>query len=471
MLVRETNCDSENKGHTLILLVTNLMIHAFGKEGHRLCVENSRWYKVARFAGKENSSMNRKKPLTVALISSIWLTGSMIFASGEAVIHFGAFGGILLSTSFLVALVVLCLFLRGVDGFVDLPLSPVWKRVMASLIRVMILELLITQAIVAGLIIRTLSYFSFEASVCLFHLLILGVVCLFRYASEEHLNRLAITKLIVLFMLAIFLPNYIFLQKGLETVYNNLLHYHPRVLHLEQTGILPFFLASSIIMFSKMTVYLPLLQKELDAERKRTLGKLGIAGLSWASIVIAFATMTIIGVTEKVGIAHVNELLLVLVGKVAPPFLYVFAATLMLFVIMVTFLSSLATSLSWTQLNNLKSSNRDFGLVVLMVLVSLLGSIAAVKLGLSVLDVFFGFGLISGPIGIVLIHGVRFRGNSSITWSFPIISLLLSAAIYASNPVIQTTKLVLVSVGSTAIMLSINLIVQKGNNSEKNSKN
>lgn len=416
--------------------------------------------------------MSIQKPVTVALLASIWLTGSMIFASGEAVIHYGAFGGILLSISFLLALIILCLFFWRVDEFSERNHSPFWQKIMLGLLSIMVLELLITQGIAAGLLIRSLFAFSFETSVYLFFGLVFVLLLLLDKLPEERLNLFNITKLVALFILAIFLPNYIFLQKGLETVYYNLIHYHPRILHLEQVGIFPFFVASTVIMFSKLAIYLPLLHQELNTNKKRTLLKLGIAVLSWSSIVIAFATMTIIGITERVRTTHVNELVLILIEKIAPTGIYFVVTVAMLFIIVVTFLSTVKTALFyWKKIYWPNANHHRSGPVFLLFLLSVLGSMIAVKLQLSVLDVFFWVGIVSGPIGIVLICNICLGKISDITWSFPIISLLAAIIVYMMFPYLRTTQLVQISSATTIILLLLAFLVLKpfSNDSEKNS--
>jgi hypothetical protein len=418
--------------------------------------------------------MSTKKPVTVALLASIWLTGSMIFASGEAVINYGAFGGILLSVSFLMAFLVLCLLLWRVDKFAEHVLSPFCQKVMLSLLVIMILELLITQGLAAGLILQSLLDFSFDVSVLFFYGLVFVAVLLQRNLREEQLNLLAVTKLIALFIVAILLPNFIFLQKGLETVYYNLIHYHPRVLHLEQTGLFAFFMASSVIMFSKLTIYVPMLQKELTENKKRTLLKLGISVLSWSSIVIAFATMTIIGITERVRATHVNELVLLLVKKVTPPGIYFAVTITMLFIIVVTFLLTLKVAFFyWKQVYPKDINYNHVGPAMLMFLMSVLGSMIAVRLHLSVLDVFFWVGTVSGPVGIVLIYNISFRKTGNITWSFPIISSLAVIMAYLLFPDLRTTQLVQISSFLTATLLVIHFLIiwLFSHNSEKSSNN
>ncbi|MDW7649718.1 MAG: hypothetical protein SCK29_01085 [Bacillota bacterium] len=405
--------------------------------------------------------MSIQKPVTVALLASIWLTGSMIFASGEAVIHYGAFGGILLSVSFLLAFLVLSLLLWRVPGFTNQNRAPFWQKIMLGLIIVMILELLITQGLAAGLIIRSLFAYSLDTSVFIFFTLIFIAILFIKKAGDETLDLLRITKLIALFILAIFLPNYIFLQKGLETVYYNLIHYHPRVLHLEQAGLSPFFVASSIIMFSKLVIYIPLLQRDLAENRKRTLLKLGIAVLSWSSIVIAFATMTIIGITERVRSTHVNELVLILVEKVAPPSIYLAVSVILLFIIMVTFLATLKTALYYWNKVCASKAGRNSRAVFLILLLSVLGSIIAVRLHLSILDVFFWIGIASGPIGIVLIYNLCYNYTGSAAWLFPVISLIGAAGARLAFPALRTTQLVLLSSLSTVIFLLLHFIAGK----------
>lgn len=233
-------------------------------------------------------NMKHVVPPSLTKLVSSWLTVSLLFVSGQAVLLYGALAGLLIIGSFFTAFFLSIPFLSLLNARdKDSP-------VLAVLNKALFLESFSIHFFIVCLIFdAALSYIPTLSLISI--LVILFFLILFLGKKVDIITTL---KMALLLSLAILLPNYNYLQKGLETVYHNLLHYHPKFLHLEQNGALLLFFLLVATFFSKFIVQLPLLEKYVEVQLWRGLRKILIGTFIWATIILAFSTMTLVSFTH-----------------------------------------------------------------------------------------------------------------------------------------------------------------------------
>lgn len=401
--------------------------------------------------------MSRHKPIHITSLVAGGLSASLVFASGEAVLRYGVFGGLAMSLAFILAYSLLLLFAR------DMQPPSAWRDRLEQQVpflgqKLLHLfswfigtELLVTQGIVAGLILHSMINVPFLVSVLLFSLSSYDVV-LSRRLFGRISNSLALLNLSLIFPAAIFLPIYVYLQKGLETLYHDLLHYHPRVLHLEQAGLLEFAAVFFILAFAKLLLELSALQEDLAWNRRATLRKLGLTTLSWATVVMAFATMTIVSITERIDPIYANEQVILLIQKIASPTIFYTFSFVLLAVAFLSFL------LSASKIRGKRQSLISVAMVIFFAWL-------AVRYKLSVLDLMFIFGMINGPLAVFLAFVYRFDWVRGIAWVYPLLAILLSFLSAYRTDSVSYLDGVLVGSGSAFVLLMLHrvgeIVVQK----------
>lgn len=238
-------------------------------------------------------------PQSLTKLVSIWLNVSLLFVSGQAVVSYGVLAGFLITGAFLLAFILFIpiLWLYRSKMLFDSFLTKLLSKLVS-------LEILVINLLIAGMIIKAAS--MYESPLFLFSIAFILTVA--AYLLRNHL-KLELVKLAILLGLAILLPNYIFLQKGLETVYHNLLHYHPRFIHLEQDGAAFFFLLLTAGFFSKMFAHLPMIGQYLEGNFFRGIQKLFVGSVIWSTIILAFSSMTLVSVINTKSFKHENQLL------------------------------------------------------------------------------------------------------------------------------------------------------------------
>lgn len=252
--------------------------------------------------------MNRHTSLPPSLskLVSAWITVSLFFVSGQAVMSYGVLAGFLIIGAFLTAFLLIIPFLwlsrskRLVDSFL-LSILKKWIHLGSFTIHLLILMLILH---------ASLQYFS---SFILISLTVFSVLAVFIFRRKT--STLQTFKLVILLGLAVFLPNYIFLQKGLETVYHNLLHYHPGFLHLEQEGALFFFCLITGAFFAKMFAMIPMLDQYVEQKFSKGIQKIFFGTVIWATIILAFSSMTLVSYINSKPFQQENRLFFDVLGQ------------------------------------------------------------------------------------------------------------------------------------------------------------
>lgn len=258
--------------------------------------------------------MEQLKPKSLTFLLSSWLTISLIFLSGEIVTRYGAFGGLVIVLAFMLALLCFIPLLK-INLETELP------GLHAFLLLLWLLESLLVHLFIGSMLLHIAFQLDIYEAI-LVSSVIFMVVSILLYKLDDFVSGFQLVKLTIIFGLAILLPNYVYLQKGLETVYHNLLHYHPRILHLEQEGLNYLFLFALVIFFAKFFLQSADLKLVIGEFSKKGIQKLFLGAVIWSTIILAFSTMTVVATTQALPFEHHNELMIQLIKKLSTPFIF-----------------------------------------------------------------------------------------------------------------------------------------------------
>lgn len=256
--------------------------------------------------------MENKKPLSLTYLLGTGVSVSLIFLTGEMVIKFGALVGISLVTTYIIASLLVIPFIKR-----DVNNSNLRKVIEF----IYYLEVILLNVFIGSTLLVSVFHFNTLASI----FISLFCILLFSLMLEKiSYFRLSITliNLLLMFALSIFLTNYIYLQEGLETVYHNLLHYHPEVLHLQKENQATIFCLSLFIIWTKLYIQIPKYQRYTENQSGFELKKLIVGALIFAMLILAFSTMTIVAITQNLESNNMNELLILLIKQKSSSFLF-----------------------------------------------------------------------------------------------------------------------------------------------------
>lgn len=257
--------------------------------------------------------MKPTKPLNITLLISNWLSVSMIFLIGEVVINFGVFASLIVVSTFILAFLAFVMLQRTILSATEqsIPLEKIalgfWH-----------MEIFILHFIISGIFLESIFNISYYLSIVIavFIVLTAGIMVAGWKGVRPRIQNL---KFILISWLAIFLPTYIYLQKGLESVYHNLLHYHPRILHYDQKGIMLLIFAAFFIFFTKFFIQRKVIMKYIGVSYNKGIRKLVVAIFIFSTFILAFSTMTVVAITQNIEFTHANELFVLLIKKTSGP--------------------------------------------------------------------------------------------------------------------------------------------------------
>ncbi|PLR95872.1 hypothetical protein [Bacillus sp. T33-2] len=234
-------------------------------------------------------------PQPLSKLVSAWMTVSLLFVSGQAVFTYGALAGFMIVGAFLMAflLIIPFLWLHRSKGREQSPFLTILEYVIffeSFTLHFVILLLIASSALAFTSPLR-----------------LMGLAIPFITAILFFLGRKGAIKLAVLLGLSIFLPNYFFLQKGLETVYHNLLHYHPRFLHLQQEGAWVLFGLLVAVFFAKLYAQIPFLYGYVENRFWKGIQKLFFGYLIWATVILAFSSMSLVSFNYQMPAGQGNQ--------------------------------------------------------------------------------------------------------------------------------------------------------------------
>ncbi|WP_166241999.1 hypothetical protein [Paenibacillus turpanensis] len=233
-----------------------------------------------------NVKMVQQPPQLGALLSG-WLSTGLLFVAGQSVYSYGALAGFLIAGAFFTG------FLLAIPFFLYKPKQTKSPSLLMRLAaQIAVLESMCIPLIVLILLTNT-SIAVTPAPIVFLTVFAAGVLGLGLVWRKQR-ERVILLHALLILGAAIILPSYVYLQKGLETVYHNLLHYYPRYLHIDQDGAWPFYALMTLIFFSKLRLTAERIHAEGTAEQR--LRGLAAGALLWATVVLAFSTMTVVAV-------------------------------------------------------------------------------------------------------------------------------------------------------------------------------
>ncbi|MEK3933866.1 hypothetical protein MKY41_00985 [Sporosarcina sp. FSL W7-1349] len=267
--------------------------------------------------------------MKVLYVISSFFTMTLIFLSSDVVLKYGTYGGLILCASFVTA-VFLVYFFRKLLFRKRVEDSS--KPLLLTLFAFHLLETFALQVWIIAGVLRFTKEPPLELVLFIGASVIVVFMFFIRKKTSLLVNIIVVMNISLIFVLAILLPNFIYLQKGLETVYHNLLHYHPKVLHLNREGLFSFYLAMTAVFVIKLFAAF-----HLHSFPKTSIkAKMLLIGMSVGSVTLAFSTMIIVAITERVQSAIPNLLILSMLERMLSPFFFTF-------VLLVVFLGSINT--------------------------------------------------------------------------------------------------------------------------------
>src|SRR5690625_980300 len=322
------------------------------------------------------------KSLTV--FTGSWLTVSTIFLAGEIAYRYGAIAGIFTMLAFVVAFLLSIVFLRRDIAFERTPF----------LFNVIQLLYLVRNSMILFLILYFLAN-VFQVHQINFTVIsiVSSIVLYFLYRRwDEWGLSVRTANTVLIFSLAIFLPSYLYLQLGFETVYHNLQHYYPRMLYTSLEGKWQVFLLLALIFFLYFFSQLNYVKLFVQSDFHRGLRKLLIGVLIIGMALLSFSTMTIVALTKDIQTDHINEILLAVIQSQSP----VMLSVIIFLLIYIVTLIELYISLAIFETEALFPAKYKAKIMVITVIVGSLASYILIHLGIpiSVLSLFIYYGII-----------------------------------------------------------------------------
>ncbi|WP_144460516.1 hypothetical protein [Siminovitchia fortis] len=349
--------------------------------------------------------MKPLKPLNITYLISSWLSISMIFIIGEVVIRFGVFSSLIIVCAFILAFVASFALQKFIALYsLGIKKSPILGQVILA---IRFLEIYVLHLFVCGLIFHTLFQMNIYISVIPTSIILLVCAIYLPKGEKLHLS-IKDSRFVLISGLAIILPTYIYLQKGLESLYHNLLYYQPHVLNHDSKHLWLLLLGAFFIFFSKLLLQGEAIVNYTNPNVKKGIGKLLIAVFIFCAFILAFATMNIVAITQNLHASHANELFILLIEKLSPSVVFKIFCLILYFVTLVILIDTLPSTDKGAKRN--KIFNASFVLILLSVFITI-----AVFQHFSLLVIYAFFGLLISilVIAAIVIEVLRNRPRMS----------------------------------------------------------
>ncbi len=327
-------------------------------------------------------TMKPVKPLNITYLISSWLSISIIFLIGEVVIRFGVFSSLVIVGAFILAFGVSFLLQKLMLSWAfRLEKSPILGKIISAL---RLLEIYVLHLYICGLIFETFFQMKVHISVISTTIIVMVLIMYLPRGEKLQLN-IKDAKFIIISGLAIVLPTYIYLQKGLESLYHNLLYYQPQLLNHDSINLWLLFWAAFFIFFSKLLFRGEGL-KYISTSVKKGISKLLMAVFIFCTFIMAFATMNIVAITQNLDVSHANELFILMIKKLSPSVAFNIFCFFLYFGTLVILIDALPSNI--TETKNNKVINVTFILILISALITM---VVFDHFTLLFVYVFFGF--------------------------------------------------------------------------------
>lgn len=269
-------------------------------------IETGKWFKL---------KMKPLKPLNITYLISSWVSISMIFIIGEVVTRFGVFSSLVIVSAFLLAFAVFFALQRS--SF-RLKKSSLLGKCITT---IRFLEIYILHLFICGLVFHTA--FNVNIYISVFSTSFILFICaIYLPKGKKFRQSIKDIRFILISGLAILLPTYIYLQKGLESLYHNLLYYQPQVLNHDSRSLWLLLLIAFITFFSKLLLQQEVIDKYTAQSFYKVTFKLLMAIFIYCTFILAFATMNVVAITQNLDYSQANELFILLVEKLSPSIIF-----------------------------------------------------------------------------------------------------------------------------------------------------
>ncbi|TBL73312.1 sodium:solute symporter family transporter [Paenibacillus thalictri] len=265
--------------------------------------------------------------LGVVSILARWVTGNTIFASPEALVKYGIFGGIGYALMGAITLVafgwvgkqVRKQYSQGqtIGDFFQFKLHPLGYWIMIGILLMTSIEGMFMQGMAAGVLANILFGVPIPVGNLIFFMLCVLYVAL---GGIVVIHRLAVVQMIFLFATAILIPLYFFIEKGVEHVYEGIRLYHPYLLVVNNHEGMFFIVTGLLIGFGQVFVDQASWQRLYMLEEKKVVPTFVLSGLIWSTIPLAFSSFVMVVIFTG-GFQNIFSLLFDLVRKIDNLFL------------------------------------------------------------------------------------------------------------------------------------------------------
>lgn len=260
--------------------------------------------------------------LGVVSVLARWVTGNTIFASPEALIKYGIFGGIGYALMGALALAAFGWVGRKVrrtypegetiGDFFRLKLNRTGYWVMIAILLTISVEGMFMQGMAGGLLLNILFDVPISLGMLAFFLF---CVVYAGFGGIVVIHRIAFFQVIIVFVAAILIPLYFFIEKGVEHVYAGIRLYHPYLLVTNNHEGLFFIVTGLLIGCGQVFVDQASWQRLYMVETRNVVPTFLLSGLIWSTIPLAFSAMIMIVIFTG-GFQNIYSLLFDLIRKI-----------------------------------------------------------------------------------------------------------------------------------------------------------
>ncbi|KYG91270.1 hypothetical protein A0U40_15010 [[Bacillus] sp. KCTC 13219] len=157
----------------------------------------------------------------------------------------------------------------------------------------------------------------------------------FQHSLIKRRNLISIIGFANIFIFTVGISNFIYLQRGLETVYHNLLHYFPAVVHWEQQGAITIFCIVLVYVFLKTIVLISMFESKFSFSNPIIIGLIGF------SLILTSSTMTLVAITDRIPYETFQFYIIHFLSNKIPKFYFIIFSGMLIISIISSFLSNL----------------------------------------------------------------------------------------------------------------------------------
>lgn len=300
--------------------------------------------------------MKPLKPINITYLISSWVSISMIFIIGEVVTRFGVFSSLVIVSAFLLAFAVFFVLQRSPFRIKK---SSLLGRFITT---IRVLEIYVLHLFICGLIFHTAFHVNMYISIFA-TAFILMICAVYLPKGQKFRQSIKDTRFILISGLAILLPTYIYLQKGLESLYHNLLYYQPQVLNHDSKSLWMLFLIAFIIFLSKLLLQREVIDKYTGQSFYKVIFKFSMAVFIYCTFILAFATVNVVAITQNLDYSQANELFILLVEKFSLAIVFKVFCIVLYFSTLIILIDSLPPILNERKENTFLSKSFVFILI------------------------------------------------------------------------------------------------------------